>query len=407
MRYPVQAGPSHPPPALVRLDVPPGKSRRFVGYGLLVAVVTAVWLIPGVVCALQVFTNRFVTGGAAYDWASIWWYALPPWLGRVPTTLLILWLAHRVRLDGPHRVGAALVHGAASLVLGLVNLGFYAYWLGVAAPYEVPAMPWSERTMGLVGGAWLHFAVLAYWGTVGAYYAFDYARKYRDRALQASRLEARLAEAQLHALRMQLHPHFLFNTLNAISTLVLKEETAGAGRMINRLSDFLRATLEGRSAEVSLEEEVDFTAQYLAIEQCRFGERLRVDIEVEPAVRGALVPSLLLQPLVENAVRHGIAPRERGGRLRVTARRAADALRLTVEDDGPGLSAAAASGHGIGLANTRARLAQRYGEAHRFALDTSPLGGLRATIELPFERAPAGGDGSLRPLGEPSHAVPA
>ncbi|WP_420454297.1 sensor histidine kinase [Rubrivirga sp.] len=372
--------------------------RRWVRYGLLAGVVTLVWMIPAVVCVLQVYSLRFFEGGPAFSWAGIWWYVVPPWLVRVPVTLLVLWLAHRVRLDGPPRGRSLLVHLAACVALSLASLGFFAFWTGITAPFDVSGVTWTAQILDLIAGAWLHFAVLAYWGTVGAYYAYDYSRKLRDRALRASRLEAQLSEAQLHALQMQLHPHFLFNTLNAISTLVLKRETAQAGRMINRLADFLRMTLEQRGEqEVPLGEELAFTEQYLAIEQCRLQERLSVRVEVDPAARLALVPSLLLQPLVENAVRHGIAPHEGAGRLVLAAHRRGDRLCVRVEDDGPGLPSDREPGGGIGLANTQARLEQRYGAAHRFALDGSPLGGLRVTVELPYRTRPISGDGSLHP----------
>jgi LytS/YehU family sensor histidine kinase len=209
-------------------------------------------------------------------------------------------------------------------------------------------------------------------------------RAERERALRA---EAHLHQAQLRALRYQLNPHFLFNTLNAISTLVVDERGEEAAEMIARLSAFLRLTLAaGGTAEIPLAEEVDFETRYLDIEQVRFGDRLRVRVDVAPGLADCAVPALILQPLVENAIRHAVAPREEGGRVAVTARRVGGDLLLSVEDDGPGLAALPGGdggGRGIGLANTRTRLRQRYGDAGALVLSEAEGGGLRATVRIP------------------------
>jgi len=208
----------------------------------------------------------------------------------------------------------------------------------------------------------------------------------RERSLRA---EALAHKARLESLRWQLNPHFLFNALNAISTLVIDGRSREAAAMIARLGDLLRSTLEVPSeATIPLASELELVQRYLDIEQVRLGDRLSLDISVDADVWKARVPSLLLQPIVENAVRHAVAPRARGGRITVTARRAGDRLHLAVEDDGPGLSAngnaASNDGGGIGLANTRERLRHLYGDAQRFTLDRGELGGLRVRFDLPF-----------------------
>lgn len=203
----------------------------------------------------------------------------------------------------------------------------------------------------------------------------------RERSLRA---EALVHAARLDALRVQLNPHFLFNALNAISTLVIDGRSAEAATMIARLADLLRSTLERPvNDEVPLSAELDLVRQYLDIEQVRLGSRLRVEIAADPSAVNARVPSLLLQPIVENAVRHAIAPREQGGRIVVTATRSNGRLLLSVDDDGPGL-AAERQGAGIGLSNTRERLIHRYGANHQFVLQRSPLHGLRVLIDLPY-----------------------
>ena len=243
----------------------------------------------------------------------------------------------------------------------------------------------------------------------------------RERALRAEALAHR---ARLDALRWQLNPHFLFNALNAISTLVIDERSSEAAAMIARLGDLLRSTLEvPGEAEIPLASEMELVRRYLDIEQVRLGDRLRLDVSIDDAAWKARVPSLLLQPIVENAVRHAVAPRTKGGRIQVSAQRVGDRLHLAVEDDGPGMSERElreervlrpadaghqddsgsadagrrhdsrtngarrtdnAGGNGIGLSNTRERLRYLYGERQQFTLDRGALGGLRVRFDLPY-----------------------
>jgi two-component system, LytTR family, sensor kinase len=211
--------------------------------------------------------------------------------------------------------------------------------------------------------------------------------------LNAIQLEAQLSDARLRTLQAELHPHFLFNTLHAISTLVhTKPELAD--RMISRLSDLLRLTFDRSGANrVPLQQELEFLQKYLEIEQIRFQDRLTVNFDIDPDTLDAEVPRLILQPLVENAIQHGIAPRSGPGHVQVAARREEGRLWLEVRDDGVGLNAGARARlrSGIGLANTRDRLACLYGERHR--LDFSDGGpGLAVRIEIPFHPASLSGD---------------
>jgi signal transduction histidine kinase len=217
---------------------------------------------------------------------------------------------------------------------------------------------------------------------LGLGHAHNYYRRYRKGELAASRLEAQLARAQLQVLKMQMHPHFLFNTLNAISAL-LHRDIDLADRMIARLGDLLRLTLENAGTqEVTLQQELDFVGVYLEIEGARLGPRLGVHFAVEPETRSACVPNLILQPLVENAIRHGIAPYPRAGRIEIAARRAEGRLEIQVRDDGPGVGTECKEG--VGLSNTRARLQQLYGPAHSFEMVNGPERGLTVTLTVPF-----------------------
>jgi len=226
-----------------------------------------------------------------------------------------------------------------------------------------------------------HGDLLTCWILFGIRHGVEYYRRDRARELRASQLEARLAQAQLQLLQMQLQPHFLFNTLHAISTLMYRD-VERADRMISRLSDFLRLTLSSVGMqEVTLKSEMEFLDKYLEIEQERFGDRLQVRRTIEPEALDLLVPNLVLQPLVENAVRHGIAPHPAGGRIEIGARRKGSALAIEVTDDGSGCPGEIREGGGISM--TRARLERLYGSEFRFDLGNAPDRGFRVSLTIP------------------------
>jgi two-component system LytT family sensor kinase len=221
-----------------------------------------------------------------------------------------------------------------------------------------------------------------------AVHALLYYQNFRASELAQSSLKTQLAQAQLRALKMQLHPHFLFNTLHSISSLVL-EDPPKANSMIARLGDFLRLTLENSDQQlVSLKEEAEFLRCYLEIEQVRFGDRLTVAFELEPQTLSAQVPHLILQPVVENAIRHAIAPRATRGHINVESKRLNSSLRLQVRDNGPGIASNSdlPGTEGVGLSNVRARLHQIYGSDFRFELINAGGEGLTVVMEIPFQR---------------------
>ncbi len=257
---------------------------------------------------------------------------------------------------------------------------------------QVVASP-IEASVG-AGIAWLDegakILLLAVGGAIATYVTAWYERlltSYHVQARQREQLEARLARAQLSALEAQLHPHFLFNTLNAITALIAREPRS-AERIVGGLGELLRFSL-GRAGEqeVTLERELDLLGRYVDIQMVRFPDRLRVDVEVAPETLVALVPSLVLQPLVENAIEHGIAPRAAGGRVEVRVERYGDTLRLTVRDDGVGSGGPPRrdpGGTGVGLANTRARLQHLYGGRHEMRAAPLETGGYQVVIDIPF-----------------------
>jgi LytS/YehU family sensor histidine kinase len=233
----------------------------------------------------------------------------------------------------------------------------------------------------------LPFAALFYGSILGIASAVDYYRQFRERQLRASQLEAQLANAELQMLKMQLHPHFLFNTLNGITGLVRDNDNPAAVEMLVGLSDLLRQTLDNAGKQqVRLSEELQWLELYLKLQQIRFSDRLQVNIRAEPDTLDALVPNLITQPLIENAIRHGLAPRARPGSVSLSARRDNGSLLLTVRDDGVGLpeSWSLANSKGLGLLNTEARLRQLYGSDFRFEVRNREEGGVEALIAVPL-----------------------
>ena len=242
----------------------------------------------------------------------------------------------------------------------------------------------------LLGAFYLDAVTLAAWSSL--YFAINYFLRVEQQIDQLAALESQATASQLAMLRYQINPHFLFNTLNSISTLVLLKQTEPANAMLSRLSSFLRYTLVNEpTAEVTLAQEVETLKLYLEIEKMRFEERLRVRFDIDPRISTARLPSLLLQPVIENAIKYAVTPSEEGADVVVTAHLVGQIVRIIVSDSGGGLNPSmtvTTSSTGVGLANIRDRLAQAYGEQHRFETRTSPGGGFTVTIELPFSVAP-------------------
>src|SRR6476661_2003735 len=240
--------------------------------------------------------------------------------------------------------------------------------------------------VGYLGPILLNFTLLAAWSAL--YYGINYFLLLEEQIDQRERLENAASSAQLAMLRYQLNPHFLFNTLNSISTLVLLKQTERANAMLARLSSFLRYTLVNEpTAKVTLAQEVETLKLYLEIEKMRFEDRLRPHFRVDPETIGARLPSLLLQPLIENAIKYAVTPAEEGADIWITAKREGSAVRIEVADSGPGTGTefAASPSTGVGLANIRDRLSQAYGAAHRFETRTNERGGFSVIVEIPYE----------------------
>ena len=310
--------------------------------------------------------NELVVGLLSY------WYV---WALLFP---FIVCLARHNPLDAGPTTRILGWHIPAFIFVPVLHIALYALFLHAVDGDERPYLKTSIMLMK----SGLFFRYLTYAFLLATSYSIDYYRHYKDRELRTSRLEAKLVEAQLQALKSQIHPHFLFNTLNAISSLMHKDVEA-ADEAISRLADLLRATLEVNGAqEVTLRQELDLLKQYIEIERLRLGERLRVTMDVQQEANQAMVPNLLLQPIVENAIRYGVATQSRTGTVMVSARYAEAKLELRVSDDGPGLPENFEEG--IGLRNTKARLRQLYGMNHSFLMTEGASGGLCVTLQIPL-----------------------
>jgi hypothetical protein len=350
-------------------------------------VLMALWSIPAVLQATTVVAAYSLKGDDSMPLTTALLWRIPEWQVWALATPLILWAGRRWPITRAHGRNLPLhLALACAIIAADVTVHFYAgRWLD-QVPYTT--MPYSELGVMLLIKSAL-FELVIYGALLVGDQAIAYQRRYREAALLKSQLEARLVEAQLDALKQQLHPHFLFNTINSITVLMRKGESASAIRMLGGLSELLRRSLTSLRVElVSLDEELDFIARYLDIETTRFPDRLRVTTEVEPEARRASVPNMLLQPIVENAIEHGIAPRVSGGRIVIKASVAEGRLRIEIRDDGVGLGdgkASARDGHGVGLSNVRKRLAQLYPDAHVFRLERGVPSGAVAMIEIPFD----------------------
>ncbi len=393
------------------------------------SIALGLWSIPVLIEINQRYLLHVESGEPIAWWAfvvmALFWYS---WALLTP---VIFALVRRAPIRPPRRGCNVLIHLAVGSLLAVAYMAILVAALppqwgvdgegaggrrvatgGAEAGDAVEAdasedgasedRPYAERFVRSLAAGYPTM-MLVYGALVAIGMGLDLRQRFRAGQLRAARLEQRLAEAQLAALRMQLQPHFLFNTLHAVSAL-MEDDVPAARRMIARLSELLRVTLTlsgatGGELEVPLEREIEVLERYLDIERVRLGDRLRVEYAVDDDALPALVPVLLLQPLVENAVRHGIAVVARPGRIRISARIGGELLHLAVEDDGPGLRDRDPDGdsvdplsttQGIGLANTRARLEQRYGADARLELVEGEERGVLVRVVLPVSRA---GDG--------------
>lgn len=358
-----------------------------------------IWTIPLLLTTTQVYFRYASTGrqisltGALISQLILWaaWVILSPF---------IVWLGRRFPINKQRWLAGLLFHLPMSILFAFAYVAYYTAFVGSAR--ETLTGAWFvENYVDFVTIRFI-FDFTVYWVILGVSYGMVYYEKYRSREhqaarleLKASQLEAQLAQAQLQSLKMQLHPHFLFNTLHTIAALVRYNKKETAIRIISGLSELLRLALKsGETHEVTLAKEIEFLERYLEIEQIRFQDRLKVEMKVEPEALHAQVPNLILQPLVENAIRHGVSKRATAGLIQITVRHENGTLKLQVCDDGPGLPEAwkMETDSRIGLANTKARLEKLYGSKQKFEIGNLTPDGTRVAITLPFNHKTNTGD---------------
>ncbi|UCC44629.1 MAG: histidine kinase [Candidatus Zixiibacteriota bacterium] len=304
-------------------------------------------------------------------------------------SLVIVYLTRRITFDRSNWLRSLALHGVLAVIFSVAHI--FLYTLGhhvsrsLSAETEPPGTTFAKLLETFMTSRILD-AVLIYFLIAFVLYALTYYRRLRLEELRRADLQTRLARAQLESLKGQLHPHFLFNSLNAVTALIHSDPEA-ADRMVTRLSELLRVAIDSAEVpEVTLREEIEFVRTYLDIQKTRFGDRLRVQLDIAEECLDAMVPNLMLQPLVENAVIHGVTPRSGSGTVSIDACRRENTLAVRVSDDGPGVPAGhdPYSGNGVGLKNTNERLRQLYGESAQLKFDSNDGVGLAVTIGIPY-----------------------
>ena len=338
-----------------------------------------VWTVVGLFFSGQIYLDYFYAG-SPIRWIHALYLSLAEWWIWALLSPLIFALVRRFPFERGRWGRALAVQLPASFAVTLVKLTAETPLAGL----------WPVARLNTPNMNKFNVSLLTAWLIFGIGHALASYRASQERQRRALELESHLARARFQILQNQLQPHFLFNTLNAVTTL-MHRDVDSAETMLIRLSDLLRLALDGHERqELPLNEELEFTRLYLEIQQVRFRDRLLVEYEIGVDTLDACVPAMLLQPLVENAVEHGVARRAAQSRVAVTAAKQDDRMVITVEDDGPGTDGGGASSirEGVGLANTRARLEQLHGPEGRMQLEDLPAGGFRVTVTLPFRTVP-------------------
>jgi len=348
-----------------------------------IAIFVALWAFVGLVLSIEVYFNVRVSQPDV----SFWELALPQYQRAALWALLaplVLWLWGRIPLSRGHWVGGVACHLAFSFAI-------------MAGYYLVRIFYYMIRDRDPLSDFWLVAGrsffgrniidMVYYWAVIALGYVGQLYKRNKREEIRAAQLESRLIEAELQALKHQLHPHFLFNTMNTIAVLVREERNQEAVQLLARFSSLLRTLLDNtRVQEVTLREELDFLERYMEIQKMRFSDRLNFLVTVEPAALDARIPNLILQPLVENAVLHGLAQKADPGTVEVRGRVTAGRLHLEVRDDGPGYVTHGREGvpEGIGLSNTRERLARTYGNQHQMVIQSEKGHGVVVSLVLPY-----------------------
>lgn len=349
--------------------------------------VAILWLGVGLITAIQVVLG-LAAGGRRYNWFAVFFATVAAWLILPLVTPLILSLTRRFPLARAGDLGNLPVHLAAALGIGLAHIIWSATMEWLFNPFAIHPAPSFRSMFFTTVYMQFHTGIVVYAATVAIGSTVDSIRRLAHRESEAARLAGELSKAQLDALRRQLEPHFLYNTLNGIAGLVRERRNDAAVEMIAGLSELLRRVLEDSGRQlVPLAEEVSFLDSYIKLQAMRFGDRLKVTVDIPLELYGALVPQLVLQPLVENAIVHGIGKLAQGGEIRVTARQSEGMLSIYLYSDGPALPPGGGDRTGVGLSNTRGRLVALYGAGSGVELRNGDRTGVETIIKLPYRTA--------------------
>ena len=348
--------------------------------------IVCAWTAVALLFTVQEIVLARVDGGHV-NWIAFGAIELIYWNAWAAYTPLVIALAKRFPLTGPRLVPRIALHAVASLVMAPLAtvteyflssgfLRFLSHFTNSVSPRDLPTFTDSLLSMSVTG-------LLTYWLVVGLYQAFHFYQAAMERQTRAAQLQTQLSQAELENLKSQLHPHFLFNSLHTIGIL-MQEDVEAASHLLVSLGDLLRMALERRDNEITLRSELEFVDKYLEIEQTRFHDRLKVFTDVPPDLLGVYVPSLALQPLVENAIKHGISVDSTAGRLEIAAQRHNGTVWLRVRDDGPGPAPGSRPRFGVGLTNVQSRLKQLYGDEASLELTSAGGRGCEAVITIPL-----------------------
>jgi len=344
------------------------------------------WTAVGLFFSTQIYLLINVVEGHAFSFTKAMRSTLPDWYIWAFLAIPIMRLARRYPLEAKTWRESLWIHIPASAGFAIFHIALAVTALVLFELLDGISESWYEKFE--FNFIWyFHYDVLTYWAILGFAHAIQYYRSFQEKRVAAVQLQAQLSQAQLQALKMQLHPHFLFNTLNSISSLLQRSASEHADiqtakKMIVRLADFLRLTLQNSGAqEVDVQQELEFLRCYLEIEKVRFQDRLTVHLDIDPKTLHMKIPNLILQPIVENAIQHGIATRSSHGVVQIVTARVDGRLQVRITDNGPGLPDNFQAG--IGLTNTKARLRESFGDRYRFSLENSTKGGVEVLMEIP------------------------
>jgi len=351
-------------------------------------VIFGFWTVFALLYASQIYFEMLHDPRMHHAWWRIVVWQLVVWYAWGALTPMIVQLGRTLRSSQVSWLLFLIVQIGADIIFSAVHVAASVASRMLIQPFDVfsDTRPfWNQFSDSLTSNGLLD--MLVYAAILGVAYAFDYHQQYREREFAASQLSAELAKAQLESLKAQIHPHFLFNALHTIAGLVRANEGKPAVEMIAGLSALLRRAIDSADQqEVTLREEKRFIELYLEIQKVRFADQLQISLDMAETTLSCIVPNLILQPIVENAVRHGIAAQNGSGRVAIVSRRKADNLLITISNDGPRLATdwRIDDADGVGLANTKKRLECLYGDEHRFELTNNATGGVVAILEIPF-----------------------